>query len=100
MRRGARSPLHSMSLLLRAEHLRALLTPADLIPLMERALAAFSTGGVIQPVRSVVAVEEHHGFLALMPAYARAADALGLKAVTYYPGNAARGVPTHMATVL
>src|SRR2546430_16548533 len=27
------------------------------------------------------------------------ADGLGLKAVTFYPSNAERGIPTHMATI-
>ena len=26
-------------------------------------------------------------------------DGLGLKAVTFYPSNAERGIPTHMATI-
>jgi len=35
-----------------------------------------------------------------MPAYAAGQGAMGLKAVTFYRGNAARGLPTHLATVL
>src|SRR5205823_5238156 len=38
------------------------------------------------------------GFLGLMPALTP--DGLGLKAVTFYPSNAERGIPTHMATIL
>jgi len=37
------------------------------------------------------------GFLGLMPALTP--DGLGLKAVTFYPSNADRGIPTHMATI-
>jgi ornithine cyclodeaminase/alanine dehydrogenase-like protein (mu-crystallin family) len=72
-----------------------LLSMAELIPAMERALAALSRGEVVQPVRVVVPVAAHHGFLGVMPAYA---GALGAKLVTFYPGN--RGVPTHHALVL
>src|SRR5436189_1123127 len=75
------------------EHLRM----ADLIPAMEKALIEFSAGKVTQPVRSVISVERHGGFLGLMPALTP--DGLGLKAVTFYPPNAERGIPTHMATV-
>src|SRR3989442_1928719 len=70
---------------------------ADLIPAMEKALMDFSAGKVVQPVRSVISVERHGGFLGLMPALTP--DGLGLKAVTFYPPNAERGIPTHMATI-
>ena len=75
------------------QHLRM----ADLIPAMERALIDFSAGKVTQPVRSVIKVDPPGGFLGLMPA--STPDGLGLKAVTFYPSNAERGIPTHMATV-
>jgi alanine dehydrogenase len=67
----------------------------EVIPAMERALAAFSAGQVVQPTRLMVPVAEHRGFLGLMAAYA---GALGVKLVTLYPRN--RGLPTHHATIL
>jgi ornithine cyclodeaminase/alanine dehydrogenase-like protein (mu-crystallin family) len=67
----------------------------ELIPAMERALGDFCSGKVAQPLRIVLPVAEHHGFLGVMPAYA---GRLGVKIVTFYPGN--RGVPTHHATIL
>src|SRR5881398_3718422 len=72
---------------------------ADLIPAMEKALIDFSAGKVTQPVRSVIKVDvaPASGFLGLMPALTP--DGLGLKAVTFYPSNAERGIPTHMATI-
>jgi alanine dehydrogenase len=73
----------------------ALLRLEDLIPAVRGALAALSAGKVVQPVRSVVAVAEHAGFLGVMPAYA--GTALGAKLVTFYPANA--GVPTHHAVI-
>jgi ornithine cyclodeaminase/alanine dehydrogenase-like protein (mu-crystallin family) len=79
------------------EQVRQRLRMADLIPAMEEALVDFSAGKVIQPVRSVITVEPPGGFLGLMPALAP--DGLGLKAVTFYPSNAKRGIPTHMATI-
>lgn len=72
-----------------------LLRIEDVIPAMEQALAAFSSGKVVQPVRSVVPVAEHHGFLGLMPAYT--GDALGAKLVAFYPQNT--GVHTHHAVI-
>ena len=72
---------------------------ADLIPAMEKALIDFSAGKVIQPVRSVIKVDvaAATGFLGLMPALTP--SGLGLKAVTFYPSNTERGIPTHMATI-
>jgi alanine dehydrogenase len=73
-----------------------LLRMEDVIPAMERALADFSSGEVVQPVRTILPVADHEGFFALMPAYA--SGALGAKLVTFYPQN--QGVPTHHATIL
>src|SRR3954451_19567799 len=75
------------------EHLRT----ADLIPAMEKALVDFSAGRVTQPVRSIVSIDPPGGFFGLMPALTP--DGLGLKAVIFYPSNAERGIPTHMATI-
>jgi alanine dehydrogenase len=74
-----------------------LLRMEEVIPAMERALADFSSGKVVQPMRVMVPVAEHQGFLGLMPAY-YANAVLGVKLVTFYPQN--RGVPTHHATIL
>lgn len=74
---------------------RALLRMEDLIPVMARALAELSAGTVVQPVRVMVPVAEHGGFLGVMPA---CAGALGAKLVTFYPNN--QGIPTHHATIL
>jgi ornithine cyclodeaminase/alanine dehydrogenase-like protein (mu-crystallin family) len=74
---------------------RGLLRLEDVIPAMEQALAAFSSGKVVQPVRTMVPVSEHHGFLGLMPAYT--GEALGAKLVAFYPQNT--GVPTHHAVI-
>src|SRR5438034_139721 len=84
-------------LFLSEEQVRQHLRMVDLIPAMEKALIDFSEGKVTQPVRSVIKVDPPGGFLGLMPALTP--DGLGLKAVTFYPSNADRGIPTHMATI-
>jgi ornithine cyclodeaminase/alanine dehydrogenase-like protein (mu-crystallin family) len=84
-------------LFLNEEQVRQHLHLADLIPAMEKALIDFSTAKVTQPVRSVIKVDPPGGFLGLMPALTP--EGLGLKAVTFYPSNAERGIPTHMATI-
>jgi thiomorpholine-carboxylate dehydrogenase len=82
---------------LNEEQVREHLRMADLIPAMEKALMDFSAGRVTQPVRSIISIDPPGGFLGLMPALTP--DGLGLKAVTFYPSNAERGIPTHMATI-
>src|SRR5438128_4380578 len=84
-------------LFLDEEQVRGHLRMADLIPAMEKALIDFSAGKVTQPVRSVINIDPPGGFLGFMPALTP--DGLGLKAVTFYPSNAERGIPTHMATL-
>lgn len=73
-----------------------LLRMEEVISAMEKALADFSSGTVVQPVRTMLPVAEHQGFLGLMPAYT--GSALGAKLVAFYPRNTS--VPTHHATIL
>jgi len=89
-----------MALILREQDVRALLSMEQAIGLMEVALRAYSTGGVVQPVRLALEAVPHRGLLALMPAYVTGREALGAKVVTFYPDNAVRNLPTHMAVVL
>ena len=84
-------------LFLNEDQVRQHLRMTDLIRVMEKALIDFSAGKVTQPVRSVIKVDPPGGFLGLMPALIP--EGLGLKAVTFYPSNAERGIPTHMATI-
>ncbi|MBV9233679.1 MAG: NAD(P)-binding domain-containing protein [Candidatus Eremiobacteraeota bacterium] len=70
----------------------------ELIGAMERALAQFSRGNVVNPVRDILTIEEGHKYLGMMPAVA--GDVMGLKFVTFYPVNATVGLPTHHATIL
>src|SRR5688500_14024322 len=96
-----------MALLLTEADVRRFLPMSDLIDAMQAALAAFSTGKVQQPVRSVVELGSH-GFFGVMPAaYALdAPDAMlgnasaGAKLVTVVPGNHDRGLPSHLATIV
>jgi len=86
--------------LLTESDVKAVLTMDDLIETMTSALKRFSTGRVEQPVRSVIAVEGNHSFFGTMPALARDPMALGAKLVTVFGGNTARGLHTHLATIV
>src|SRR5579862_4032985 len=89
-----------MPLVLSEAVVRELLSMPDLIAAMEAALAAFSAGTVVQPVRTVLEVGEHHAFFGLMPAYVPSAPALGAKLVTVYHSNLERGLPSHLASIV
>ncbi|HEV3396249.1 MAG TPA: ornithine cyclodeaminase family protein [Xanthobacteraceae bacterium] len=80
------------------EAVRRLLRWDELIPAMEAALGAFSRGRVLQPVRNMLTIEEGKRYVAVMPAVA--ADAMGAKLVSFYPGNAGTGVATHHALIV
>lgn len=80
------------------DEIRPLLSWGPLIAAMETALAAFSQGRVIQPVREMLTIEEGRRYLAAMPA--ATAEAMGAKILAFYPGNAGSGVPTHHAVIL
>jgi thiomorpholine-carboxylate dehydrogenase len=77
---------------------RALLQWDALIDAMERALAAFSSGRVRQPVRTVLPVEENRRYLGIMPAIA--GDVMGAKLVSFYPANEGTEHPTHNGVIL
>jgi ornithine cyclodeaminase/alanine dehydrogenase-like protein (mu-crystallin family) len=89
--------MKSDPLYLGEEEVRKYLRMEELIPAMEKALIDFSAAKVTQPVRSVITVDPPGGFFGMMPA--RTPDGLGIKLVTFYPKNAERGIPTHMATI-
>ena len=77
---------------------RAALEWDPLIDAMEAALRDFSSGKVLQPVRSVLTIEEGRRYLGVMPAAEE--EAMGVKLVSFYPANAGKGVATHHAMIL
>jgi len=71
---------------------------ADLIGAMETALAAFSAGGTVQPVRTVVEMREA-AFFGVMPASVKTPAVVGAKLVSVIAANRQRGLPTHQACI-
>lgn len=68
-----------------------------LIECMQQALIDFSAGGVIQPLRQFINIDSYNGVFGLMPAVS---NAMGIKLVTFYPDNQAKGLHTHHALIL
>lgn len=75
---------------------RVLEWPA-LIDAIERAMISFSAGEVVQPVRQMLPVPGQDAFIGAMPAIG---DAMAVKVVTLFHGNAGTGIPTHQAVIL
>ncbi len=85
-----------------SEHeVRAVLTFDALIPAIRQALIDYSAGLVEQPARTILRAGNADGFrngwFAVMPVIA--GDVMGVKTVTFYPGNAEAGLHTHMAVI-
>ncbi len=80
---------------------RAVLTYKALIPAIRHALIDYSAGLVEQPARMILRAGNaeglHNGWFAVMPVIA--GDVMGVKTVTFYPGNAELGLHTHMAMI-
>ncbi|HSO93681.1 MAG TPA: ornithine cyclodeaminase family protein [Candidatus Dormibacteraeota bacterium] len=91
-------------LVLDAQAVTRLLPMRECIALMRDALAALARGQALVPLRMVMRMPDGSGFLGLMPGHLSEHDgsgaALGLKAVSVFPGNVARKIDTHQGAVL
>ena len=93
--------------LLTEADVKSVLPMDDLIEAMASALGRFSQRKVEQPVRTVVPIAAD-AFFGSMPAFARpdspassgTGAALGAKLVTVFGSNAARGLPSHLASIV
>ena len=79
----------------------SVLTYEALIPAIRQALIDYSAGRVNQPPRMILragnADDHRNGWFGVMPAVA--GDVMGVKIVTFYPGNDVLGIHTHMANI-
>ncbi|MBA3415618.1 MAG: ornithine cyclodeaminase [Chloroflexia bacterium] len=78
---------------------RRLVPMPDAIELMKRAFAELSAGRTVSPLRTVIPIEARHGDALFMPAHVPAMDALGLKVVSVFKDNPAKGLPVIHALV-
>lgn len=86
--------------ILTADDVRAAINVPQAIGLMREAFAELSAGRAVMPERAVVPVSAAGGTTLVMPAYVPAGARLGLKVVSVFPGNAARGLPVVPGVIL
>jgi len=77
-----------------------LLPMSDCIPLIENAMRTVSRGGAQLPLRIGVTPTGTQNKLAVMPGYLDEPASMGAKVIAVYPGNARRGLSSHMGVVV
>ena len=77
-----------------------LLPMAECVDVMAEALLALANGDAVLPLRSMVWMPDKTGLLGLMPAYLGAPRSLGLKVISYLPGNHGGDRDSHKGAVL
>lgn len=86
--------------LIEATEIDVVLSISDCVQLMEDTLRALDAGAAVQPLRTVLQLPDGTGTLYTMPAFTAAPRALATKLITIWPGNDAKGMPTHQGLVV
>jgi ornithine cyclodeaminase/alanine dehydrogenase-like protein (mu-crystallin family) len=86
-------------LILSRRDVEAVLDLDALVDAVASAMAELSSGVASVPQRNAAMVEPVGGALLAMPAYVPGAGALAAKLVGQFPGNPARGLPSHVALI-
>jgi alanine dehydrogenase len=87
-------------LIFNRKNVRELLPMAECMDVMADALAALARGEAIQPLRPVMWLPERTAALAVMHSYLDGPKAVGLKAITVFPGNHGTIYDSHQGVVL
>src|SRR3990172_2362718 len=86
--------------ILTADDVRAALPMADAIRAMKDAYRQFSSGQADVPLRARLEVPDRNGVTLFMPAFLHQSGDLAVKAVSVFPRNAERALPTIHAVVI
>jgi ornithine cyclodeaminase len=86
--------------ILGAKDVRTILTMDHAIELMREAMALVARGETVQPLRQALWLPDKRGLLGIMPGYVAKPERLGAKILTVFPGNFARGLPSHQGAVV
>jgi alanine dehydrogenase len=87
-------------LIVNQEEVPRLLPMAECMEAVAGALAALADGKAMLPLRSILWLPERVGGLGLMPAALLPERVVGLKAITFFPGNEGTELDTHQGAVL
>lgn len=87
-------------LIVNQEEVPRLLPMAECMEAVAAALAALADGKAMLPLRSILWLPERVGGLGLMPAALLPERVVGLKAITFFPGNEGTELDTHQGAVL
>jgi len=86
--------------ILTATDIRRAVSMSEAIAAVKTAFAELSGGEAMVPLRIALQTRPHGGTALYMPAYLATSQSLGVKAVSVYPRNQERGLPTIFAAVL
>lgn len=87
-------------LIVNQEEVPQLLPMAECMETVAGALAALADGKAMLPLRSILWLPERVGGLGLMPAALLPERVVGLKAITFFPGNEGTELDTHQGAIL
>lgn len=87
-------------LVLSRSDIQALVPMSNAIELVKSALRSLSLGEALAPLRTVLDVQPGTASALFMPAYVPSVEALGLKVVSVFRENPARGLPTITSVVM
>lgn len=88
------------TIIINQDDVAALLSMGACIDAMEGVLRGLELGECELPLRQIMWLPGRVGALGLMPSYWSAAATIGLKAVTYFPGNEGTSLDSHQGAVL
>lgn len=98
---STRQPEPLLEILVLNQHeVAAQLPMADCMTAMEGALRALAEGDAQLPLRTIIRLPDGKSAFGAMPAYLGQPAAIGLKAITVFPGNEGSALDSHQGAVL
>lgn len=83
-----------------SDTVRALLPYDECIEVIRRAMITTSEGRALLPLRHGMPLPNDNGALGMMPGYLGEPECFGIKLVSLFPGNRARGLSSHLGAYL
>ena len=87
-------------LILNKDDVKSVLTMDACIDIMSDAFEALERGKSLQPLRSLMWLPAKTGLLGMMPGYTGENNIFGIKSVSVFPGNYAKGISSHQGVIL